>query len=185
MYKSIVTWLSDRGQLITRLLLLAITTAVLAISIRVWLLVDRTSRPELSINDIYLSPDRGYPLALVIDYQNVGRTSMTWLQILAVLLYGDVTGDIYGDMRKNLSVVRINPTPGGVTKVIVTEVKLPPPQVILCARWLGQRGPLSSSEWIYQLEPQRPDSRILRYGEPQPNLYMEIKAANPCSAQYR
>jgi hypothetical protein len=175
MIGSIIRWLSGRLQVIILLLLLATAAATLAISIRLWSLIDRASRPELSVNDVYLSPDRGVPLALVIEYQNAGRAPIRWLQILVVLLQGD--------MRQTLSVVRANPTPGGVTKVSVTEVKQAAQHIVLCARWLDERNDLSSSQWIYQLEPARPDSRIQRYVDPGPRERSAISESNPCAGQ--
>src|SRR5215212_9338022 len=106
MHKPVIMWIAKREQLLLRLLLLAVTLATLVVAVRVWNFVDRMNRPELSVNDVYLTADRGYPLALVADYQNVGRSRMAWLQVRAVLLKADMHL-----LQTPLSVVRANPTP--------------------------------------------------------------------------
>lgn len=118
-------------------------------------------RPEFSINDVYVAPVPDHPLALVAEYQNVGKARMDWLDAKISL----IDNGRIEDTQPSMTVVRANPTPAGAVRSIVLDVKSPPKAVAMCVRWLGPAKALASSQWYFVVDPKNSSQGMTRYME--------------------
>ena len=161
-------------------LLITVFVSVLAtlfLSYRMLRLVERTSRPELSINAVYTSQNHGHPLALVVDYKNIGRTTMQWLGIKIVGIAADFQSTLPAS-----SVTLANPTTPGVEKSVITPIREPARALALCARWLDEHNVLSVSRWYYTLEASNQASG--RYSPAPPQEHVFIDNLRACEGSF-
>jgi len=173
-----VVWMRTNAQLLALVLTAVAAAGTLVLTFLTWRAVGRANQPELSLNAVYLSRGHGHPLALVVDYQNVGRTRMDWLEFKVVLINSfnlEVTPSA-------MTVVRPNPTPPGVIRSMVLELKNGPHALALCARWLNQRKALSSSQWYYVVAPAHADQTQRKYLDAVGNDLVTITNFQPCGA---